>query len=392
MSLNATPSAERTHIGFFGLRNAGKSSLVNAVTGQNLSVVSPQSGTTTDPVRKAMELLPLGPVLIIDTPGFDDEGPLGELRVRKTREVLEQCDIAILVTEAGCPLAPAEEELLRLFKERETPHLIVRNKCDLYPDASGDALAVSALTGESVPALKEAIARLLPQERKKTRLVADLIRPGDLVVLVVPIDESAPKGRLILPQQQAIRDILEAGAVSVVSRDTELQDALAALGKPPALVVTDSQVFRQVAAVVPAAVPLTSFSILFARYKGYLDAAVRGVRALEALPEGAHILIAEGCTHHRQCDDIGTVKLPHWIRGALGRDFRFSSCSGWEFPDDLGGVDLVIHCGGCMLNERTVRARLRVAEARGLPFTNYGVAIAWAQGILERCLLEGRLA
>ncbi|MDR3313290.1 MAG: [FeFe] hydrogenase H-cluster maturation GTPase HydF [Oscillospiraceae bacterium] len=391
MSMNQTPAGERVHIGFFGLRNAGKSSLVNAVTGQSLSVVSAVRGTTTDPVRKAMELLPLGPVVIIDTPGFDDEGSLGEQRVKKTRQVLEETDVAILVTEAGRSLAPAEEELLRLFREREIPHLIVKNKCDLFPGAEDVYLRASALTGAGVSELKEAIARLAPPEQQKLRLVADLIQPGDFVVLVAPIDKSAPKGRLILPQQQAIRDILEADATAVVVKEFELRDTLAALGRAPALVITDSQVFAKAAADTPPGTPLTSFSILFARYKGYLEAAVRGVRALETLPEGAHILIAEGCTHHRQCDDIGTVKIPRWIRSELGKSFRFSSCSGWEFPEDLTGVDLVIHCGGCMLNERTVRARLRTAEAQGVPFTNYGVVIAWAQGILERCLLEGRL-
>ncbi len=394
MSMNETPSGERVHIGFFGLRNVGKSSLVNAVTGQDLSVVSAQPGTTTDPVRKAMELLPLGPVLIIDTPGFDDEGELGALRVRKTREVLEQCDIAVLVTEAGRTLVPAEDALLRLFRERETPYLIVKNKFDLCSDAADEdaATAVCALTGWHIHELKEAIARLAPTQTQRVRLVADLIQPGDFVALVTPIDQAAPKGRLILPQQQAIRDILEADAAAVVVKESELRDILASLGRAPALVITDSQVFHKVAAIVPPETPLTSFSILFARYKGYLDAAVRGVRALERLPDDAHILIAEGCTHHRQCDDIGTVKIPRWIRSALGRNFRFSSCSGGEFPEDLSGVDLVIHCGGCMLNEKTVRARLRAAEAQGVPFTNYGVVIAWTQGILERCLLGNRLA
>ncbi|MDR2525739.1 MAG: [FeFe] hydrogenase H-cluster maturation GTPase HydF [Oscillospiraceae bacterium] len=399
MSLNQTPAGERVHIGFFGLRNAGKSSLVNAVAGQSLSVVSDVCGTTTDPVRKAMELLPLGPVLLIDTPGFDDEGALGTQRVQKTREVLNETDVAVLVTEAGRAFAPAEEELLRLFRERETPFLIARNKSDLLPkdeNRAGDQppqneTYVSALTGLHIAELKAAIARLAPEDPIKLRLVADLIAPGDFVVLVTPIDKSAPKGRLILPQQQAIRDILEADATAITVKEFELADTLRALGRKPALVITDSQVFAKAAADVPPDIPLTSFSILFARYKGYLSAAAAGVRALETLPGDSHILIAEGCTHHRQCDDIGTVKIPRWIRSETGKRFHSSSCSGWEFPADLTGVDLVIHCGGCMLNERAVRARLRAAQTQGVPFTNYGVVIAWAQGILERCLLNGRL-
>ena len=394
MSLNATPCGERVHIGFFGRRNAGKSSLVNAVTGQALSVVSEVAGTTTDPVRKAMELLPLGPALIIDTPGFDDEGALGALRVQKAREILRETDIAVLVADAAVGLTPADEELIRLFADQKTPYIVALNKCDLSRDA--DALEaqggfpVSALTGQNVHELKERIARLAP-ERQERRLLEGLIAPGDFVVLVTPIDAAAPKGRIILPQQQAIREVLDAGAANLVVKETQLACALAGLGASPALVVTDSQVFAQVARIVPPEVPLTSFSILFARRKGFLTAAVEGAEALKELAEGREILIAEGCTHHRQCDDIGTVKLPRWIQASTGREFVFSFCSGNAFPEDLRRFALVVHCGGCMLNERAVRARCDAARAQGVPFTNYGVCIARLQGILERCLLDGRL-
>ena len=393
--MNAAPSANRVHIGFFGRRNAGKSSLVNAVTGQALSVVSDTPGTTTDPVRKAMELLPLGPVLVIDTPGFDDEGALGALRVQKTREILREADIAVLVVDAAQGITPADEELIALFKENDTPHIIALNKSDL-PHSPLSALhspfmEVSALTGKNIHALKEAIARLAPQKAER-RLLAGLLSPGDCAVLVTPIDAAAPKGRLILPQQQVLRDALDAGAYALVAKETELPAALARLKAPPDLVITDSQVFGYVADIVPEDVPLTSFSIIFARYKGFLKAAVDGVEALRRLPAGAQILIAEGCTHHRQCDDIGTVKLPRWIQEKLNRDFAFSFCSGNEFPEDLSPYTLVLHCGGCMLNEKTMRARASIAAAQGVPLTNYGICIAWLQGILDRCLqpFDGR--
>jgi len=403
--MNATPSANRVRIGFFGRRNAGKSSLVNAVTGQALSVVSDTPGTTTDPVRKAMELLPLGPVLVIDTPGFDDEGELGALRVQKTREILREADVAVLVVDASEGLKPADEELIKLFEENDTPFLVAINKSDLpHPQFSSlrswqlrsmqhaaCCIDVSALTGHNIHELKEAVARLVPRKEER-RLLAGLLSPGDCAVLVTPIDAAAPKGRLILPQQQVLRDALDIGAYALVAKETELADALARLNAPPALVITDSQVFAYVAGVAPEDVPLTSFSILFARYKGFLEAAVEGVEALQNLEEGASILIAEGCTHHRQCDDIGTVKLPRWIQEKLGRGFSFSFCSGNEFPQDLSPYALVLHCGGCMLGEKALSARKKTAAAQGVPFTNYGVCIAWLQGILNRCLqpLQGR--
>ena len=388
MGLNDTPSAERVHIGFFGRRNAGKSSLVNAVTGQELSVVSPVEGTTTDPVRKAMELLPLGPVVIIDTPGFDDEGELGELRVRRTRQILARADCAVLVVDAGRGLTPADRQLVELFRGRQLPYLVAWNKSDLVPapDTGEDGVAVSAVTGQGVEELKERLARLVKTEDRTGALVGDLLRTGDLAVLVVPIDKSAPKGRLILPQQQVIRDALEAGAAPVVVRETEYAAVLPSLGRPPALVVTDSQVFGLVARQTPAEIPLTSFSILMARYKGFLDTAVRGAAALDRLKDGDRVLIAEGCTHHRQCEDIGTVKLPRWIREHTGAEPAFETCSGRDFPEDLSSYRLVIHCGGCMLHQREMQVRQNLALAAGVPFTNYGTAIARLHGILRRSL------
>ena len=388
MGLNDTPSAERVHIGFFGRRNAGKSSLVNAVTGQELSVVSPVEGTTTDPVRKAMELLPLGPVVIIDTPGFDDEGELGELRVRRTRQILARADCAVLVVDAGRGLTPADRQLVELFRGRQLPYLVAWNKSDLVPapDTGEDGVAVSAVTGQGVEELKERLARLVKTEDRTGALVGDLLRTGDLAVLVVPIDKSAPKGRLILPQQQVIRDALEAGAAPVVVRETEYAAVLPSLGRPPALVVTDSQVFGLVARQTPAEIPLTSFSILMARYKGFLDTAVRGAAALDRLKDGDRVLIAEGCTHHRQCEDIGTVKLPRWIREHTGAEPAFETCSGRDFPEDLSPYRLVIHCGGCMLHQREMQVRQNLALAAGVPFTNYGTAIARLHGILRRSL------
>ena len=387
MNLNETPSGERTHIGFFGARNAGKSSLVNAVTGQELAVVSDVKGTTTDPVRKAMELLPLGPVVIIDTPGFDDEGALGLERVKKTREILRTCDIAVLVVDASTGMTPTDRELLDLIRERDIPFLTVWNKTDLaaaQPVPEGTA-AASSLTGDGISELKERLARLKP-EREERPLAGDLVSPGELCVLVCPIDESAPKGRLILPQQQVIRDLMDHGAIPVVCRDTELDALLKKPGLDPALVITDSQAFRTVSAIVPDALPLTSFSILMARYKGFLDTAVKGISAAGTLQDGDRILLAEGCTHHRQCNDIGTVKLPRWLRQYTGKELQIDTCSGREFPEDLTPYRLVIHCGGCMLTENAVLARMNQAIRQGIPFTNYGIAIAFMTGALERSL------
>lgn len=386
MSMNETPSGERTHIGFFGRRNAGKSSVVNAVTGQDLAVVSDVKGTTTDPVSKAMELLPLGPVMIIDTPGFDDEGELGALRVRKTRQVLNKTDIAILVVDAVEGLKDCDRQLIDLFRAKEIHYIVVYNKADLLASVPADTdheIYVSALTGEKIHELKERMARLQPSETDR-RLVADLVAAGDFVVLVVPIDKAAPKGRLILPQQQTVRDILDAGAVSIVVKETELAETLSSLGRKPAMVITDSQVFHTVDKIVPADVPLTSFSILMARYKGLLEDAVRGVAAVEGLKDGDTVLIAEGCTHHRQCDDIGTVKIPNWLRRYTGKELQIKTCSGKEFPEDLTPYAMVIHCGGCMLNEREVRYRTKCAVDQGVPITNYGILIAYLNGILKR--------
>ena len=386
MSLNNTSTGERVHIGFFGRRNAGKSSIVNAVTGQDLAVVSDVKGTTTDPVSKAMELLPLGPVVIIDTPGFDDVGELGALRVRKTRQVLNKTDIAVLVTDGTEELHPVDLQLLELFRAKEIPYLIVRNKADLLSEVPADTdreIWTSAVAGRNIHELKERMARL-KQEGTQARIVADKLAPGDLAVLVVPIDKAAPKGRLILPQQQTIRDILEAGAGAVVVRDSELEMMLGKLGRAPDLVITDSQVFGPVSKIVPREVKLTSFSILMARYKGLLEEAVRGAAAVEGLKDGDTVLIAEGCTHHRQCDDIGTVKIPNWLRKATGKELNIRVCSGTEFPDDLSGIALVVHCGGCMLNEREVRYRMKCAADQGVPITNYGILIAHLKGILKR--------
>lgn len=387
MSLNSTPSANRIHIGFFGRRNAGKSSLVNAVTGQQLSVVSDTLGTTTDPVYKSMELLPLGPVMIIDTPGFDDVGDLGQLRVQKARQVLNKTDIAILVVDAQTGMTQEDEELLSLIQKKGVPHLIVYNKADLAtPVLSEGSLAVSATSGEGIPLLKDRIGALVDTAAPAQRLIGDLLSPGDFVVLVVPIDSAAPKGRLILPQQQVLRDALEAGAVAIVTRDHELKETLDRLGNQVAMVVTDSQAFAKVHAVTPPDIPLTSFSILMARYKGYLETAVKGICALDQLRDGDRILIAEGCTHHRQCEDIGTVKIPNWLRQYTRKALRLETVSGTEFPEDLSSYAMVIHCGGCMLNEREVQYRMKCAVDQGIPFTNYGVAIAQMQGILVRSL------
>ncbi len=387
MSLNDTPSGERTHIGFFGARNAGKSSLVNALTGQALSVVSDVMGTTTDPVRKAMELLPLGPVVIIDTPGFDDTGTLGAERVKKTGEILKTCDIAVLVADSVKGLTETDLKLLSLINTRGIPCLTVWNKTDLdmaKPSPEGSE-RVSSLTGSGIEALKERLARIMP-EKKTQKLAGDLVSPGELCVLVCPIDESAPKGRLILPQQLVIRDLMDKGAIPLVCRDTELETVLKSHGIRPELVITDSQAFKKVSALVPDEITLTSFSILMARYKGFLEAAVKGISAVSSLSDGDRVLMAEGCTHHRQCNDIGTVKIPRWLKGHTGKKILIETCSGREFPEDLSPYALVIHCGGCMLTENEVLSRMNEAEKQGVPFTNYGVAIACITGTLERSL------
>lgn len=389
MGLNTQPSGERVHIGFFGLRNAGKSSVVNRVTGQTLSIVSDVKGTTTDPVQKAMELLPIGPVVIIDTPGIDDEGALGAERVRRAFRVLEKTDIAVLVTDSTRGLQPAEQELLELFRKREIPFVIAHNKADLssVPAAVPEnEIYVSAAADSNIRELKELIARAVKPTEPEKRLVADLLAPNDTVVLVVPIDSAAPKGRLILPQQQTIRDILEAGAISLVTRETELTRTLESLREPPQLVITDSQAFGIVDKLVPKNVRLTSFSILFARYKGNLRQAILGAAQLNSLQDGDIVLISEGCTHHRQCGDIGTEKLPNWIRRFTGKDVQFSFTAGNEFPEDVSKYALVVHCGGCMLNEREMQYRLRHSAERNVPMTNYGIAIAHMHGILDRAL------
>jgi [FeFe] hydrogenase H-cluster maturation GTPase HydF len=390
MGLNDTPSGERIHIGLFGQRNAGKSSIINAITGQSLAIVSEVAGTTTDPVYKAMELLPLGPVMLIDTPGLDDEGALGRMRVQKALEVLGKTDVAILVTDCRNPLGPVEQQLVEEFQKRQVPYLVVRNKSDLLetvPEPENDQeLYASAATGAGVYALKERIAALKPVESETLRIVGDLLEPLDTVVLVVPIDKAAPKGRLILPQQQTIRDILEAGAISVVVRETELRETLKKLGAKPRLVVTDSQVFSLVAQETPEDVLLTSFSILMARYKGDLPTLVGGVRAMELLQDGDKVLISEGCTHHRQCNDIGTVKIPRALERYTGKHLEYCFTSGREFPEDLGPYRLIVHCGGCMLNEKEMKNRLHRAQLQGIPMTNYGVLLAQVNGILSRSL------
>ena len=421
MSLQNTPSSERVHIAFFGVRNVGKSSVVNAVTGQELSIVSDVKGTTTDPVKKAMELLPIGPVVIIDTPGIDDTGELGEERVRRTKRILNQTDIAVLVISAAEGMHAADRELIRLFQQKEIPYLIALNKTDLVKDAvahpyagyssegsgTSPVIPVSALTGNGIWELKEALGKQTKTLSSERPLVRDLVKPGDPVILVVPIDKAAPKGRLILPQQMVIRDLLDAGAAPVVVRDSEYSDILKTLfGMPvpspdhkavpeenhknndsrPALVITDSQVFGKISALTPADIPLTSFSMLMARYKGNLEQAVRGAKSIHELQDGDAVLISEGCTHHRQCGDIGTVKLPKWLEDFTGKKLRYAFTSGNDFPEDLSPYKLVIHCGGCMLNEREMRSRAQHALDEQAPMTNYGVAIAEIHGILDRCV------
>nr|WP_296267149.1 [FeFe] hydrogenase H-cluster maturation GTPase HydF [uncultured Merdimonas sp.] len=404
MSLNSTPSSERTHIGIFGKRNAGKSSLINAMTGQSLAIVSDVKGTTTDPVLKSMELLPLGPVVVIDTPGLDDEGELGTLRIQKAYQMLNKTDIAVLVIDGTIGMTQEDARILERIRAKEIPYLIALNKADLvqekdsviskmetdYQVDPSSTLWVSASVSDSMDAniyqFKERIASLTPEEEPARPIVGDLIHPSDFVVLVVPIDKAAPKGRLILPQQQTIRDILDSDAVSVVVKENDLKHVLQTLGRKPSLVITDSQVFAKVSADTPDDIPLTSFSILFARYKGNLDILVNGARTVDELADGDTVLISEGCTHHRQCDDIGTVKLPRWIREHTGKQLNFEFTSGTEFPARLDRFRMLIHCGGCMLNEREMKYRIRCAQDAGIPITNYGTAIAYMKGILERSI------
>ncbi len=389
MSLNDTPSANRIHIGFFGCRNAGKSSVVNAITGQELAVVSDVLGTTTDPVQKAMELLPLGPVMIIDTPGFDDVGELGEKRIQKTKQILNRTDIAVLVVDAKKGFTATDKQLLALIQEKELPYLIIYNKSDLLekiPKEEEHSIYISALEKIGIQECKEKLAHQIPTEDMTLQIVGDLLCSGDLAVLVIPIDSAAPKGRLILPQQQVIRDILEAGAAAVTVRNTELARTLQKLEGKVRMVITDSQAFEEVAAIVPKEIPLTSFSILMARFKGYLETAVKGIQAVDSLKDGDRILVSEGCTHHRQCEDIGTVKLPNWLLKYTGKNLKFEWSSGREFKEDLSPYAMVIHCGGCMLNEREVKYRMKCAVDQGIPFTNYGIAIAYMKGILQRSI------
>lgn len=396
MSMNQTPMSERVHIGFFGKRNAGKSSVMNAVTGQDIAVVSEVKGTTTDPVYKSMELLPLGPVVMMDTPGIDDEGDLGGLRVKKSYQVLNKTDAAVLVIDGTEGSSPEDEALLERIRRKKIPYLVVMNKKDLTTEeaerklrehlglSEEEFLAVSASDGSGIRKLKERIAAAAGREEEEKYIVRDLVSPSDFVVLVVPVDKAAPKGRLILPQQQTIRDLLDGDAVSVVVKDNELKRTLEQLGKKPKLVITDSQAFSKVAEDTPEDILLTSFSILFARYKGNLEGAVRGVTALDRVKDGDTILISEGCTHHRQCDDIGTVKIPRWIREYTGKELHFETTSGTEFPDELGRYSLIVHCGGCMLNEREMKYRLSCAQDQNVPMTNYGILIAYVKGILKR--------
>lgn len=396
MSMNQTPMSERVHIGFFGKRNAGKSSVMNAVTGQDLAVVSEVKGTTTDPVYKSMELLPLGPVVMMDTPGIDDEGELGKLRVKKSYQVLNKTDAAVLVIDGLSGASEEDAAMLKKIRKKQIPYTVVLNKQDLASEEIKEQtiqmlgigreqlLSVSAADGTGINELKERIAQIAKPEELERRIIGDMISPSDFIVLVVPIDSAAPKGRLILPQQQTIRDILEADAVSVVIKEDRVRETIESLGKKPRLVITDSQAFETVAADTPEDILLTSFSILFARYKGNLEMAVKGVTALDKLENGDKILISEGCTHHRQCDDIGTVKIPRWIREYTGKEIQFETTSGTQFPDELGAYKLIVHCGGCMLNEREMKYRLSCAEDQGVPMTNYGILIAYMKGILKR--------
>ncbi len=388
MNLNETPSAERIHIGFFGCTNSGKSSLVNAVTGQDLSVVSDIKGTTTDAVKKTMELLPLGPVVMIDTPGYDDESLLGEKRIAAAEKILHKCDIAVLVTTHPV-LNDIESRLISLFKKNGTSYLIAVNKSDLmasFPKNEENIIYTSALEKTGIEELKNALGKCVKNETKGVNFVGDLIGSGNIVVLVTPIDSAAPKGRLILPQQLAVRDIIDFGAAAVVTKEDMLENTLASLKNPPDLVITDSQVFQMVNEIVPKDISLTSFSILMARYKGFLETAVNGVKKIDSLKDGSKVLISEGCTHHRQCDDIGTVKLPKMLKQYTQSDLEFEWSSGNGFPEDLSKYDLVIHCGGCMVNEREMKYRMNSAQQQGTAFTNYGTALAYMQGILSRVI------
>lgn len=385
--MNNTPTSERTHIAIFGRRNAGKSSIINAVTGQDLAVVSDVKGTTTDPVSKAMELLPLGPVVIIDTPGLDDVGALGELRVKKAYQILNKTDIALLVIDGQEGFSGEDEKILERIKSKNIPYITVMNKADLLDEIPADSdktIWVSSVSGYNINKLKELMAVQMKQDDSGKKIVGDLVSAGDSVILVVPIDKAAPKGRLILPQQQTIRDLLDHGVSAVVCKENNLKETLENLRKKPAMVITDSQVFNVVSPIVPKDIPLTSFSILFARYKGNLSLAVKGVAALKNLKDGDKVLIAEGCTHHRQCNDIGSVKIPAWIRQCTGKEIKFEFTSGTEFPDSLSEYSLIVHCGGCMLNEREVKYRLSCARDEGIPVTNYGILIAYVTGILKR--------
>ena len=389
MSLNSTPTSERIHIGFFGKRNAGKSSLVNAVTGQNLAIVSDIKGTTTDPVYKSMELLPLGPVTIIDTAGLDDEGELGKLRIEKTQQVLRKIDIAILIVDVIQGLSKEDTDLISDFKNKQIKYIIAYNKSDLLsqiPQAKENEIYTSTITNQNIYELKELIANVYKNEEKEPTLIKDLIDPFDNIILVTPIDSAAPRGRLILPQQQVLRDLLEAGAITTVVRETELTKALQSIGKKPKLVITDSQAFGKVSKETPTDILLTSFSILFARYKGVLDYAVKGVKAIENLNNNDSILISEGCTHHRQCDDIGTVKLPRWIENYTQKKLNFEFTSGGSFPDDLSKYKMIIHCGGCMLKDKEVLYRYKYATQQGIPISNYGITIAYIHKILKRSI------
>lgn len=391
MDLNQTPSANRVHIAFFGVRNAGKSSVMNAVTGQNIAIVSDVKGTTTDPVFKAMELLPLGPVTIIDTPGLDDEGTLGKMRIEKTMQILRKTNIAVLVVDAMQGLGKFDRNILDLITKQQIPHIIVYNKIDLVPNfadklnSQPNSICVSAQTGEGIHQLKEKLAHL-NQAKQEKYILKDIIKPKDNVVLVIPIDKAAPKGRLILPQQQVIRELLDIGATAIMTQDTNLENTLNNLKQKPALVITDSQAFAKVNKIVPKDIDLTSFSILFSRYKGNLTRQVQAAKILDTIKTGDKILIAEGCTHHRQCDDIGTVKLPNWIRKYTQAEPKFEFTSGTQFPTDLSPYKLIIHCGGCMLNEREMQYRLKTATEQHIPMSNYGTAIAYMNGILKRTL------
>ena len=390
MSMNQTPRGERTHIALFGKRNAGKSSVINALTDQDLAIVSEVKGTTTDPVYKAMELLPLGPIVLIDTPGLDDEGELGQKRVEKTLEVLAKTDIAMVIVDSTVGVGKFELSLLEKIRDRKLPYVVVYNKkdlCDLTDQIDmSHSVCISAKTGEGIRELKEHLGRLVPEEQEKLQIVGDLLEPSDFVVLVVPIDKAAPKGRLILPQQQTIRDILESDATAIVVKEHELRETLQNLGKKPKMVITDSQVFSKVAADTPEDILLTSFSILFARFKGDLEEEIRGVKALDSLKDGDKILIAEGCTHHRQCDDIGTVKIPRWLSQYTGKRFQYDTCSGNSFPQNLSEYQLVIHCGGCTLNRKEMKNRLSHIKSAEVPVVNYGILIAAMQGILKRSI------